>query len=381
MSRRPPRNCRCACGSLCGVAAILLFASAQLAPGQCDPPPPPPGTITLTAPLGGEVFPPGESVLITWSTTAPPSTPFWYAHIDASWDSGQTWSSVNNVYGNSYFWNPGFQVCNVEHRRVRVTGYDTCGRSMGTSTGGDFSSQPPPEPSLTISSPNGGESFPFGAIAPITWSSTGSLGATVSIQYSPNNGASWSNITSSTPNDGSHTWTIPSVLTNQGLIRITGTGPCGPVSDTSNYPLVIVPDCDDSAPCTADGVYPPTGECVHFPITCGDCDVDEACDEVPCWNRHCVNGHCEYSPTICVNLRPCEYRYCNPFTGECETMNLCQPGLCCTDDGCVPCDFNQDGVLDGLDIQGLVEAVVNGMVPLPVVQNYYVPRLLGMAGP
>ena len=93
-----------------------------------------------------------------------------------------------------------------------------------------------PTPTITVTSPNGGESWNAGSTHTITWSGTGSVG-NVKIEYSTNNGSSWSTITSSTTNDGSYSWTVPGVSSSQCLVRISETD--GSPSDTSNSVFTI----------------------------------------------------------------------------------------------------------------------------------------------
>jgi hypothetical protein len=88
-----------------------------------------------------------------------------------------------------------------------------------------------PTATITVTSPNGGESWAAGSSHNITWTSTGSVG-NVKIQYSTNNGNSWSNIISSTTNDGSYSWTVPNVSSSQCLVKVSETD--GSPMDTNN---------------------------------------------------------------------------------------------------------------------------------------------------
>ena len=89
---------------------------------------------------------------------------------------------------------------------------------------------------LTVIAPNGGETWPLGSAQTIRWTSTG-LAATspVRIGLSRNGGATWSTLASSTPNDGTHAWTVSGPATTQARIRITSiaSGKTG-VADTSD---------------------------------------------------------------------------------------------------------------------------------------------------
>jgi hypothetical protein len=74
--------------------------------------------------------------------------------------------------------------------------------------------------SLTLTSPNGGESWKAGTLQTITWTSFGSVG-NVKLEYSTDNGASYSVIAASTSNDGSYTWTVPNTVSTFCLVKIS----------------------------------------------------------------------------------------------------------------------------------------------------------------
>jgi hypothetical protein len=109
-----------------------------------------------------------------------------------------------------------------------VTGNGSNGR-LGNSTGSDgadpvwvISTVPlgSPTSTLTLTVPNGGESWNAGRDHTITWTSQGYI-ANVKLEYSVNNGADWTTIVTSTPNDGSHAWTIPGGVSSENLVRIS----------------------------------------------------------------------------------------------------------------------------------------------------------------
>ncbi|MCP4151700.1 MAG: hypothetical protein GY757_28410 [bacterium] len=91
-------------------------------------------------------------------------------------------------------------------------------------------------PTITVTSPNGGESWTVAESRTITWSSTGTVG-NVEIDYSTNNGSGWSSVSSSTANDGSYSWTVPDVSSSQCLVRVRETD--NSPSDTSNAVFTI----------------------------------------------------------------------------------------------------------------------------------------------
>ncbi|NIN36322.1 MAG: hypothetical protein GTO60_15015, partial [Gammaproteobacteria bacterium] len=101
------------------------------------------------------------------------------------------------TYGNSQF------VVVGEDKII----YTTCG---------------PLAPSITLTSPNGGEAWSVGVSHDITWTSTGSVG-NVKIDYSVDNGTNWIEIIASTANDGAYAWTIPNNPSDNCLVRISET--------------------------------------------------------------------------------------------------------------------------------------------------------------
>ena len=95
----------------------------------------------------------------------------------------------------------------------------------------------PLAPSLTLQSPNGGETWTIGTQQLIQWSSTGEVG-NVRLDYSTDGFSSSELIVSSTANDGSYTWTIPDVPSTNVLVRVRSTV-TSTISDTSNSAFTI----------------------------------------------------------------------------------------------------------------------------------------------
>ena len=104
-------------------------------------------------------------------------------------------------------------------------------------------------PAVTVTSPNGGETWIAGSSHDITWSSTGIID-NVEIEYSSNNGTDWTSVTASTANTGSYSWTVPYAASTQCLIRVSDVSNAE-VLDISNAAFNIFSDItepnDDSA--------------------------------------------------------------------------------------------------------------------------------------
>lgn len=97
--------------------------------------------------------------------------------------------------------------------------------------------------SLTVVSPNGGESWFAGTVHNITWTSSDFTG-NVKIEYSLNNAGSWTTWSSSTPNTGSFVWTLPTTTSDLCLVRISDAAD-GIPSDVSNAVFHIIPETEE----------------------------------------------------------------------------------------------------------------------------------------
>ncbi|MEK7872661.1 MAG: hypothetical protein AAB502_02235, partial [Chloroflexota bacterium] len=92
-------------------------------------------------------------------------------------------------------------------------------------------------PALTVTSPNGGESWTIGSMATIAWSSS-DVNGTVGIDLSRDGGQTWSSIVRRSPNDGSYTWNVKGPATAQARVRVTSTSTPA-ASDASNANFAI----------------------------------------------------------------------------------------------------------------------------------------------
>ncbi|AKM85041.1 MAG: endonuclease/exonuclease/phosphatase family protein [candidate division Kazan bacterium GW2011_GWA1_50_15] len=95
-----------------------------------------------------------------------------------------------------------------------------------------------PGGSVTVLTPDGGESWAIGSSQNITWETTGTV-TDVLIEIQRTTGGSWTTIVASTTNDGSYPWTVTQPATSQASIRITEVGD-GTVTDISDAVFSIV---------------------------------------------------------------------------------------------------------------------------------------------
>ena len=172
-----------------------------------------PFTITgfqVTAPNGVQLTP-GDPQTITWNTIG--SYP--NVKIEFSANNGSTWETItaNTANTGSFPWT----VPDLTTYQAVIRVSDPAD-GIPYGQGGFSIVEPPPPPSITVLSPNGGESWLAGSTHDITWTSSG-ITSLVRIFYSTNNGASFSTAGIS-PNDGSYSWTLPGVTSSVCLVRI-----------------------------------------------------------------------------------------------------------------------------------------------------------------
>jgi hypothetical protein len=183
-------------------------------------------TITVTSPNGGESLTAGSVQAITWTGTGTVGD----VKIQYSANNGSSWNTITSSTANDGTHN--WTVPNVNSSQCLVKVSEASDGSPSDTSNAVFSVANAVSPTITVTSPNGGESLTAGSVQGITWTGTGTVG-NVKIQYSANNGSTWSTITSSTANDGSHDWTVPHVNSSQCLVKVSEASDGSP-SDTSN---------------------------------------------------------------------------------------------------------------------------------------------------
>jgi hypothetical protein len=141
------------------------------------------GNITVSYPNGGEVFKVGSSEILTWTRAGS----FGNVDILYSTDGGVTFPNTlaTNATGTTFTWNPVPDVIGTTVRvRVRANAAAYQGDTFDDSNA-NFAIKG----SLTITAPNGGESWGAGTSKLIIWNKTGTLGD-VKLEYSTDGGTS-----------------------------------------------------------------------------------------------------------------------------------------------------------------------------------------------
>jgi len=102
---------------------------------------------------------------------------------------------------------------------------------------GNPQTQPVVVATITVTSPNGGETWNIGTAYNITWTWTGTVGS-LDIDYSTNNGTDWASAATGEANDGSFLWTVPSITPSTTcLVRVQEAD--GTPTDISNAVFAI----------------------------------------------------------------------------------------------------------------------------------------------
>jgi hypothetical protein len=143
----------------------------------------------------------------------------------------------NGSFSNPAAQNPSWTApTNTTGSQQNCTAQVTVSDGQGLSQLGSYSQGVLPS-SITVLTPNGGETWAIGTTQTIRWTSSGVSG-NVKIEVSRNGGASWATLFSSTTNDGVQTWKVSKPATTQARIRVSSVKNPS-VADTSNANFTI----------------------------------------------------------------------------------------------------------------------------------------------
>jgi precorrin isomerase len=189
---------------------------------------PTPPSITVTSPKGGENWAAGSTQTIQWAYTGNPGS---YVKIELLKGGvlNRTISSsrsIGTAGSGSYSWPIPSALAGGSDYQVRVT--STTNSVYTDASDGNFTITGPTPPSITVTSPNGGENWAAGSTQTIQWAYTGNPGSYVKIELLKG-GVLNRTISSSrsigTAGSGSYSWPIPSALAGGSdyQVRVTST--------------------------------------------------------------------------------------------------------------------------------------------------------------
>ena len=114
-------------------------------------------------------------------------------------------------------------------------------------------------PTVTLTRPDGGESFLEGTNEAINWNANDNVAVTsVTLEVSTDNGLNWGPVASGLANSGTYLWAVPSTLSTQALVRVTAFDTQNQTVDQSNATFTIASNVDSGTPALAFAVQKPT---------------------------------------------------------------------------------------------------------------------------
>jgi hypothetical protein len=116
-------------------------------------------------------------------------------------------------------------------------------------------------PTVTVTSPNGGETWKAGSTQSITWSAGDNVGvATIDIAWSSDGGATYPNaIATGIANGGSYAWTVPNAPTTTARVRVTAHDAAGNAGSDAGNGNMTIDTWVISATAGANGSISPSG--------------------------------------------------------------------------------------------------------------------------
>jgi uncharacterized protein (TIGR02145 family) len=189
--------------------------------------------LRLLSPNGGESYYPGSGIAIQWESENNP-----YIRIEYSIDNGSNWNiitSATSASSGSFTWTVPSTFSSSCRIRISKTGQP----AISDITDGTFSIIPIP-PSVTVVSPNGGESYPGYSLQWIRWTSINVTN--MGLSFSTDNGSTWNSIAENIPaSDQAYSWTVPNIPSGQCRVRIRSVSD-STVTDISNATFSITPN-------------------------------------------------------------------------------------------------------------------------------------------
>lgn len=200
-----------------------------------------PEDIRIISPNGGEAWKQGSTQTIQWIYTGGGDSPVKIQLFKAgiAWSNLSLAAPIGTGGLGSFAWTINSQLPAAFDYAIHIT------RSNGATDTSDSVFSLLPGPRITVSSPNGGESWAIGSTQTIQWSYAGDLGSTVDVQLYKG-GVLWSNLARAVPvgagGVGSFTWKINEVLSaaSDYKIRVKSTTDAT-MSDISDAPFELSP--------------------------------------------------------------------------------------------------------------------------------------------
>ena len=168
--------------------------------------------ITVGAPNGGERWVINTTRQIQWTSAGPVGS---NVRIELSRDAGATWTPLFASTGDDGAHNWLVTGPATASARIRVcslavpSACDTSNASFSIVVG-----------TLTVVTPDGGESWDIGSTRRVEWTSSGAVGPDVRVELRRGPTAAWEPLFASIANDGAQNWTVTGPATSQARLRV-----------------------------------------------------------------------------------------------------------------------------------------------------------------
>ena len=173
--------------------------------------------VTVTSPNGNESWHGCSTYNITWTKSTCVAT---YWNINYSTDNGVTWNSIYNALADNgsatqtYAWTIPNTITTTQALVQVVSYYSTSYADVSNSV---FTISPSND--ITVTAPNGGQVIAALSNYTITWTNLPTASGQYTLQYSTNNGTSWTTIVSNITGN-SYNWTVPTGASTTCLVRV-----------------------------------------------------------------------------------------------------------------------------------------------------------------
>lgn len=193
-----------------------------------------PPSISLTSPNGGESYVKNTNQTVTWTSSALAGN----VDILISSDGGVSYPTVL-LNGTANDGSQSITMPNIASTTMKLKIQSSSDASISDVGNGSFTLVNPP--TITLTSPNGGESYLKNSNQTVTWTSADFTG-NVDILASADGGASYSTLVSGTADDGSQSVTMPNASTTTARIKVQASADTS-VADASDadFALTVAP--------------------------------------------------------------------------------------------------------------------------------------------
>jgi len=194
--------------------------------------------VQVVSPNGGEQWLNGSAESIIWNNQGS----YDYFTIEYSEDNGNTWYTLAYVTGvpgqNEYSIVSNFNA--TELAKIRISDY--LDPSVNDESDGTFTVVNPP---FQVYSPYWGQSYYQGTDIYVGWFSY--INAAVDIDFSSDNGASWTRI-SSNNNSGAFTFAAPQLVSGECLVRVSDVNNPLLFGLSSQFSILAIPEINTVIP-------------------------------------------------------------------------------------------------------------------------------------